>query len=370
MRILIISLWSLSNTSIGGTEKFVIDLAKLLASQNSVTILSVGCVNLKIKKVKNISLNLVNDLNEYTLDKYLKSNGLENLKLKLNYILQKNKFDITHCNSLLFAGLLKNIPVVHTVHTNKNEITQSFSKHIINKITHNLKNDTRAYYATPSLHAQKSFKEFSGKKSILINHAFTSPIKLGNKKKLRRKYGILKEEIVFCIPSRLEIKQKGQELFLKALKFVKNILPPFVVLLSGCDKQYLKNKKYLLKKYKDFRIIITNFKNKNSLYSLSDVIVLPSKTESFGYSALESALAGLPLFLSNIPPYQEFKKNNKNIFLFKTNPQNIAIVLKENIKIIVKHTKINPSKKWRAKYGKKVMLHKYTNLYNKCISNF
>ena len=61
------------------------------------------------------------------------------------------------------------------------------------------------------------------------------------------------------------------------------------------------------------------FSDKSDMYSLSDVIVLPSRTESFGYAAIESATIGLLLFLSDIAPYREIAQDNPHIVLFKNN---------------------------------------------------
>ena len=90
---------------------------------------------------------------------------------------------------------------------------------------------------------------------------------------------------------------KGQEVLLIALQSIKQLLPSFTVVLGGCDEQYLENKKYLHKHYPGLKILIEGFSDKSDMYSLSDVIVLPSRTESFGYAAIESATIGLPLFL-------------------------------------------------------------------------
>lgn len=46
MKVLLVSLWSISNASIGGTERFVIDIAHLLSKKYSVTVLSLGSADL------------------------------------------------------------------------------------------------------------------------------------------------------------------------------------------------------------------------------------------------------------------------------------------------------------------------------------
>jgi glycosyltransferase involved in cell wall biosynthesis len=370
MKILIISLWSISNASIGGTEKFVIDLANLLSKKHSVTILSLGSIDLDIKNVNTHSLNIIEKLDEYSLSKYLENDGFSDIKLKINFFIKENKFNIIHCNSLVFVDLIKSIPVIHTVHTNPEELRQSFSLKIVDIILKNIKNDKNSIYVTPSFYSKTSFKKLTKKIALVIKHGFSSEIVLKNKKSLRYKYGISNKEIVFCVPSRLEIEQKGQETLLKALRSIKELFLPFTVVLGGCDEQYLKNKKYLQENYSDLKIVINGFSNKSDMYSLSDVIILPSKTESFGYAALESAMTGFPLFLSDIPPYKEIAKDNNYIFLFKNNETELAKNLQKKYKIILDHKIVSPPKKWKNRYSEDIMLQKYISIYKKCISNF
>lgn len=370
MNILLVSLWSISSASIGGTERFVVDLANLLSKHYSVTVLSLGYADLNIKNVNVFGLNIIDRLNERSLLKYLENGGFAEIEFKLKSFIKNNKFDIVHCNSLLFANLIKDIPVIQTVHTNREEFYSSFPVNIASTILKNIKNDKNAIYITPSMSSRESFQALTGKTPLVIAHGFRPDIVLRNKTSLKKKYGISDEDIVFCIPSRLEIQQKGQEVLLIALQNIKQLLPSFTVVLSGCDEQYWENKKYLHKHYPDLKMVIEGFPNKSDMYSLSDVIILPSRTESFGYAAIESAIIGLPLFLSDIPPYREIAQNNPRIVLFKNNEVDLAQVLLKKKDIILTHDIVSPSKKWRDKYSEDIMLQRYLFLYGKSVSNF
>lgn len=369
MNILLVSLWPISDTSIGGTERFVLDLANLLSKSCSVTVLSLGHISLNIKNVNTFSLNVVDQLNEYSLSKYLENGGYSEIELKVKSFIKSNKFDIVHCNSLLFANLTNGIPVIHTVHTNQEEFYASFPANIVDMILKNIEQDNNTVYVTPSAYGKESFRAMTKKTPLVITHGFRPDIALRDKISSRQKYGVSGSDIVFCVPSRLEIQQKGQEMLLRALRKVKHMLPSFTVVLSGCDEPYLKNKDYLHKRYPDLSILIERFSDKSDIYSLSDVIILPSKTESFGYAALESAMIGLPLFLSDIPPYREIAKDNRRILLFKSNEIDLAEILIENYNIILAHKIISPPKKWKDKYSEDAMLQKYILLYDECVSN-
>ena len=370
MNVLIVSLWSISNASIGGTERFVIDLAHLLSKKCSVTVLSLGFADLNIKNVNVFSLNIVDGLNEFSLLKYLENGGLAEIEFKLKSFLKNNKFDIIHCNSLLFANLIKNIPVIQTVHTNREEFYNSFPENIAGIILKNIENDENAVYVVPSMSSMKSFQTLTKKTSLVIAHGFRSDIVLRDKTSLRQKYEIPDDDIAFCVPSRLEIQQKGQEVLLIALQSIKQLLPSFTVVLGGCDEQYLENKKYLYKHYPGLKMLIEGFSDKSEMYSLSDVIILPSRTESFGYAAIESAMIGLPLFLSDIPPYREIAQNNPRIILFKNNEIELARILLEKHDMTLTHDIISPPKKWRDRYSEDIMLKKYLSLYGEVASNF
>lgn len=370
MNILLVSLWSISSASIGGTERFVIDLANLLSKHCSVTVLSLGHADLNIKNVNAFGLNIIERLNERSLLKYLENGGFVEIEFKLKLFIKNNKFDVVHCNSLLFSNLIKNIPVIQTVHTNREEFYDSFPVNIASAILKNIKNDKNAIYVTPSMSSRESFQTLTGKTSLVIAHGFRSDIVLHNKTSLKKKYGISDEDIVFCIPSRLEIQQKGQEVLLIALQNIKQLIPSFTVVLGGCDEQYWENKKYLHKHYPELKMVIEGFSNKSDMYSLSDVIVLPSMTESFGYAALESAMIGLPLFLSDIPPYREIAQNNPRIVLFKNNEIDLGKALLKKKDVILTHDIISPSKKWKDKYSEDFMLQKYLSLYSEAVSNF
>lgn len=370
MKILLVSLWSISEESIGGTEKFVVDLARGLSKSHSVTILSLGRMNVAIENVTMASLNIVECLDEYSFAVHLRQKGLVEISEKLKIFLKDQTFDVVHCNSLFFAGLVEGIPTIHTVHTNQEEFKNSFPREITNSILENVKKDESIAYVVPSAFAEESFKILTGKTSTIISHAFVADIELQDKTVIRKIYGISEDDVVFCLPSRLEIKQKGQEILLRALMNIKEKLPPFTVVLGGCDKQYIENKRYLEKHYSNLKIVFEAFPTKNDLYSISDVIVLPSKTESFGYAALESTAMGFLVFLSNILPYQEIAKGSPRSILFENSEIGLSQILLEHLDEIIAHEILPPPVQWGERYSQGLMIQKYLSVYNEKISAF
>ncbi len=369
MNILILSLWSVTPNSIGGTEKFVVDMANLLSESNSVTILSLGIADIQIPNVNLHSLNLINKLDENSLYLYLENGGFEKISESLNIFIKKNSFDIVHSNSLLFTNMIKNVPCIQTVHTNKTEFEASFPSNIKNKILENIQIDTHSSYVTPSKASEQSFIDLTNKTSTVIYHGFRPDIHLKNKAAVRKKYAISQNDIVFCVPSRFELEQKGQQILLEALSSIKDELPAFTVLLGGCDNPYVKNKSYLEKLFPNLSLKIENFSDRNDMYSLSDIVILPSRTESFGYSALESSMLGFPLFLSNIKPFQEIADGNPSIVLFKNTPEDLAQSLLQHRELIRLHKLTTPPQHWSEKFKSTTMIQKYVSLYKTHIIN-
>ena len=58
-------------------------------------------------------------------------------------------------------------------------------------------------------------------------------------------------------------------------------------------------------------ILIDRFDKMCDGYKVADIVMLPSKSESFGYSALEALSLGIVTILNNIPTYKEIVVNVK-----------------------------------------------------------
>jgi glycosyltransferase involved in cell wall biosynthesis len=65
------------------------------------------------------------------------------------------------------------------------------------------------------------------------------------------------------------------------------------------------------------------------LYRLADGLLFPSRAEGFGIPMVEAALAGLPLFCSDIPPFREIAGNAAVYFDPQGDPQQIAGLLEK-----------------------------------------
>ncbi len=367
MRIALLSVWSLSDTAIGGTERFVLDLARLLATEHDVTILSLGTVDIADDRIHTQSLSIVPVLNEHTLSAFIDEGGLATLEMQLRAIIVRGAFDVVHANSLLFAGMLPGIPVVHTVHTNAEEFRASFPPHIASLILARVRDDTTATYIVPSAFSRASFASLTGKDASLIAHAFRPRIERGDSAALRATYDIPERDVVLCVPARLEPQQKGQDILLAALRSIASALPSFTVVLGGRDEQYRENARELRASSPELHLVIEGFADAGDMYSLADVVILPSRTESFGYAALESGMLGLLTFVSDIPPFREIATGNPRIIPFTNDASSLARTLVEHRDLLQSRSIAPPPPAWARRYAEATMRDRYLACYQEAV---
>lgn len=62
----------------------------------------------------------------------------------------------------------------------------------------------------------------------------------------------------------------------------------------------------------------------SSLYQFCDAMLMPSTQEGFGIPILEAAIARLPIFCSDLPPFRELAGDAANYFALDTDPAAIA----------------------------------------------
>ena len=136
---------------------------------------------------------------------------------------------------------------------------------------------------------------------------FSRKIDENEKKELRQKYNILKNEIVINFCGRT-IAEKGVRELIEAFKQMKNVSKCKLMIMGNCN--YAKQVKTpfeeelfkIAEEMKD-RIIFTGFVPNKELYkihNISDIAVIPSIFEEpFGLTVIEAMASGLPLITSD-----------------------------------------------------------------------
>jgi len=146
----------------------------------------------------------------------------------------------------------------------------------------------------------------------------------------------------------------------------RNIKNKIEIIFTGLDKQYIKFAQELKEKAQDnnIDIKIMRFDEMSEIYKIADITILPSRSESFGYSALESLSLGIPTILNNIPTFKEIAAGNYNCQLFN----NSKVELKEKIIEFIENKKyekrISPDDNWSKEYRLNTFARKYLELMN------
>ncbi|MBI1289113.1 MAG: N-acetyl-alpha-D-glucosaminyl L-malate synthase BshA [Flavobacteriales bacterium] len=112
-------------------------------------------------------------------------------------------------------------------------------------------------------------------------------------------------------------------------------------------------------------------KNIEEVYSVADVFLLPSETESFGLAALEAMASRVPVISSNTGGIPEINVHGETGFL--SNVGDVADMTRNTLKLLQDETRMKNLKKGafeKAKtFRKSAIIPIYENLYEKVIGN-
>ena len=136
------------------------------------------------------------------------------------------------------------------------------------------------------------------------------------------------------------------------------------IIYTGLDKQYEKFVDSLRKQANENNIEIKfiRFDYMSEVYKIADICILPSKSESFGYSALESLSLGIFTILNDIPTFNEIAEDNSNNYIFKNNKDELKIKILEIIKNERYEKKEIPSDEWQKQYNINTFAKSYLNI--------
>lgn len=378
MKIAILSPWTVKPTSIGGTERFVIDLAEsFINANNEVDVYMLSGDSYIKNKVNYISMNLFKDINE--VDEYfLKSQfnqfndeqSFENLAKNIENKISFDKYDLIQLNSQLFLKVAEEKTRIFTIHTNPFEYKLDWGEisfEIMLKLIYKESMMEKTYFVTPSKYYANLYKDLSSTNIYFIPHAIdVSRITSDNdRNQILDKMNIEQNKKIILLPSRLEPIQKQPMLFMKAFALLdNNIKSNYKVICTGKDKQYEQFMDDILNfcQKNNIDILIDRFDKMSDGYKVADIVMLPSKSESFGYSALEALSLGIVTILNNIPTYKEIVDGAKNYYLFDNSVESLNEVLKEVL--INKIDRVNQTEDWKNRYSTKLFCTRYSNLIN------
>lgn len=377
MKIAILTPWSISSDAVGGTERFVMDLANSFVKLgNIVDVYMLSGKEYEKNGVYYKNINLFNT-NE-TIDEYYLKNKFNNFELNSSYeslakrieeLVDFDNYDMIHLNSQLFLRVCQNKKRVFTIHTNPFEYKLDWGEEAFNtmlKIMYEESLFVGTRFITPSEYYANEYNKLTSVNVGFIPHAINIE-RLKNKnstEKIKKDLNIEINKKVILLPSRLEPIQKQPMLFMKAFAKVDNeIKKQFKVICTGADKQYLKYKDEI-EKYcneNNIDILIARFNTMADAYKVADIVVLPSKSESFGYSALESLSLGIPTILNNIPTYKEVADLSNNYYIFNNTIESLYLILM--LLLSKKLEKIVQPEEWKNKYLLELFGKRYIDLF-------
>ena len=378
MKIAIVNTWAISKKAVGGTERFVMDLAKTFAnSGNEVDVYMFSGKTHKEDEVNYININIFNMVGE--ADEYIVQEAFGNFETDKSYLklaekleqkIDMKRYDFIQLNSLLFLEAWKDKKRVFTIHTNPFEYTLAWGEKSFKKvidIMKKYKNDDNTKFVTPSKFYANEYKKLTGCKINFIPHAIDkSRLKTDKSEyEICKQYNINKDKIKIIVPQRLEPNQKQPQLLLDACSLMNNEGKSKIeIIYTGLDKQYEKFVDTLKEKANEnnINIKIIRFDYMSEAYKIANICVLPSKSESFGYSALESLSLGIYTILNDIPTFNELTVGNDYNYLFKNNKNELKDLLIETIKNKVYTERKTPSEKWQKKYDINMFEKSYINM--------
>lgn len=378
MKVAIINTWAISNKAIGGTERFVMDLAKaLVQNNNEIDVFMFSGKSHFENGVNYVNIDLFNMEGE--ADEYIVQNCFGNFENEESYInlahkLEKkidvSKYDFIQLNSLLFLEAWKDKKRVFTIHTNPFEYEIAWGENSYQKmleIMRKFKNNSDTIFVAPSKFYANEYSNLTDCDIKFIPHAIDIKRLETQKSKsdIIYHYNLDENKLKIIVPSRLEPLQKQPMLLLDACCLLREENKEKIqIIYTGLDKQYEKFVKGLLDKAKqnNIDIKIIRFDNMAEVYKIADLTILPSKSESFGYSALESLSLGIFTILNDIPTFNEIIEGNEQNYIFR----NDKVELKEKIEELIKNKegliRKLPKAKWQRKYNLNEFESSYVNL--------
>ena len=327
MNIAIISPWAISETSVGGTERFTIDLAtQLLALGNSVEVFVLSGKSCHIQGINYTSLDVLGNgkiADEYDLQKLANENMGKSFYAKwascLEVNIDSNKFDVIQLNSLLFIDAWPNKPRIFTIHTNPFEYQLDWGHERLDYVSRKIRKalPDKTLLTAPSEHYSRYFSKMFHRDVLTVPHAID--ISRLNSTSATNRQSTAEHGITILLPSRLEpVQKRPRVVFCGVALLPEHLRKQITVVAGGKDPQYLDNctKLERIAERNGFKAQFARFPSMVEAYAQADIVALPSKSESFGYSALESLALGIPTILNSLPTFKEIGAGNNNAYFF------------------------------------------------------
>lgn len=395
MKILLHVPWGIKKDFIGGTERFVINLAKGLNEKGHEAF--VVCSNLEEeifiegvtvkgfipekfrKSVERYGYVNENFIKNEILGGHVSSDSLKIFSEYVGEQVGKYDYDVLHLNGFFYSLYLnENIAIpaltVITNHETKNELINYWGHDVYEVFKDALSKSNFLLNVksliVPSKYYANEYSNLLGKRVISIPIGIThkqleySPIR----KEMIATRTKQKKQLIILMPSRFDMHQKGHDIALKGLSILKHKGVNFSAIFSGFDKEtYSKN-------YEQFfslamkgnlleNIVLKKFRKMTTAYEKADIVISPERFCSYGLAISESLSIGIPTILSPIPTYKEIASGYAHAYFMKKNtPNDLAMeilnILKKGLgKNLIEADRFNQEYKFEKCVNKHIDLY-------------
>ena len=355
--------WGLTPDFVGGTERFVLNLAKGIRARGADTF--IVCSNLEEEqlvegitvygrvpppyhsRVEQYGYANENFFRQEIIGDEFTEGSMRRFSDYVSKQLDPFETDIFHLNGFVYSTFLPDrLPLDRTVvtnHENPEELANYWGENAFPVFCQAVTEQTSSLprvrkRVVPSRFYATFFSERLG--------IDVSPIPLGididtfqvyrRNEALRSEYGI-SDEIVFLLPSRFDIRQKGHDIAVKASSILKRKGLKIKCIFSGYDKDTYEGNRADFDALVDTEnlrddVILTRFDDIRDAYSICDIVISPERFCSYGLSISESLALGLPTVMTPIPTYREIAASYGHAhFTRDLSPEELASTLLEVI---------------------------------------
>ncbi|MBN1778957.1 MAG: glycosyltransferase family 4 protein [Candidatus Buchananbacteria bacterium] len=314
-------LYLVTQSELGGAQKYIIDLATNLAAENKILVGAGGASEmfdeLQQAKIETIKIkNLVREINP--IKDFL-------AYFEIKKIIKNFQPDVVHLNSTKI-GIIGSIAakklgvkkIIYTVHGFVfNEPLPNWKKNLyiyLEKLTSKFKDKL---ICVSEYDYQAGIKIDIPENKMTVIHNGINQLPFESKERLRAKLNLPTSKIIIGTIAR-DYPTKGLRYLVEAAKIIKNDFPNtiFIVINDGLGNKNLKQKIKDSDLENNF-IFLQNTKNAWQFLPALDIYVCPSVKEGFPYSILEAMQAGLPIVSTDVGGVPEAIQDKKNGLLIK-----------------------------------------------------
>lgn len=363
MKICLHTFFEIAEPYIGGTQTFLIKLAKELkvlghdvfivcsSLQPQKNIEGVDIYGVIPSKYKKILLDSFNGIasSRFLRETIFSNQDLESAFKELSHYSQEqySKFqaDVYHLNSFISAAFADTdkYSIVVSNHENKYEFDNLWGNNAYDTFAHMVYTKSTRLHLIEALYTASAFyaNEFSKHFNLKINYVHLGVLlndmlysnKINND--INTAFNRGSETIVILIPSRFNVRQKGQDI---AIQACEQLLKKYdiEIVFSGVKQSLFEELMIFRNSIKSLHISnhlhFVAAPNMYELYDSIHIVLSPERYCTYGLSISESLAIGIPTVLSNIPTYKEIALGYDHAFFFeRDNLENLIQVISNAI---------------------------------------